>query len=281
MIASEPKPVCSSANMSMEAWQSPDWEDSSWNIGALGGFTDYLRHFQLQDEILHAPRGISKQVIWKTLLLGYALAITTARITAVTLSRRRVILTAVLLAITYPATSSHLQSLSSQTLYVAILVSILEVTCVARLLSLKPFGPVAAATGALLRLVTALAPPVIKQSASVSLRWQLPNVCLLAPAVFLLLFVYVMTKSHCREEKNCSSTIVQRPGCPSTTPFSPKPLVEADKEKTPRGLPRELHKKRCSTSKTKAQPQDANLRRSTRIRRPVDRFHPSSQTKPA
>ncbi|KAL1417977.1 hypothetical protein MTO96_005964 [Rhipicephalus appendiculatus] len=132
MAACELKPVCSWSNVSTLSWQNADVDDSWWNTGAIGAFADYLQHFKLQDEVVPARRANSKQAVWKALLLGYALVIIAARITTLTLSRRLVVPTVLLLVITIPVASPYLQSLSSQTLVMAIVVAILEVACVRR-----------------------------------------------------------------------------------------------------------------------------------------------------
>ncbi|KAH8030726.1 hypothetical protein HPB51_011526 [Rhipicephalus microplus] len=208
MTTSDLKPICSFSNVSTPTWESVNFGEILWNFGAMGAFGDHLQHFQLQDEILHARRANSKQAIWKALLLGYAVVIIAAHFTAPSLRRRHVIPAALLLVIMIPLTNPYLQSLSSLTLFMAIVVAILEVTCVVRLLSLKPFGPVAAAIGALLRLMTALAPLFFKHSVLVNSGSQLTSLGLLAPAAFLLLFVYVMDTSEFSEGKNCSNATV-------------------------------------------------------------------------
>ncbi|KAL3234127.1 hypothetical protein MRX96_048394 [Rhipicephalus microplus] len=279
MTTSDLKPICSFSNVSTPTWESVNFGEILWNFGAMGAFGDHLQHFQLQDEILHARRANSKQAVWKALLLGYAVVIIAARLTAPSLRRRHVIPAALLLAIMIPLTNPYLQSLSSLTLFMAIVVAILEVTCVVRLLSLKPFGPVAAAIGALLRLMTALAPLFFKHSVLVNSGSQLTSLGLLAPAAFLLLFVYVMDTSEFSEGKNCSNATVDDVTCPSTVTFTPSSTVEADVKQTPGAPFGERRRNHCLNVTRMLQREERFLRRSMRLRRTVDRFNPSAHIK--
>ncbi|XP_065306616.1 uncharacterized protein [Dermacentor albipictus] len=255
------------------------WEEGWRNTSMTYASSSPLPHCPLQDKLVVTLRDKARQVIWMVLLLGYTLSICAAIVKTHAVGRRLVLLVTpavLLLAFTCPVTSPLLQNSSALGALTATLVLIFEVACVVELLYVKPFGPAAALVTIILRLGTALALFHLKPGSSMASLPLLPHFGLAALAVFLLIVAYYFKTSPKREENQCSNTVIQRPLGLATRTSLPQATETLVMEQTLNVLRRDQKKNPSSTKKGYFQDQPVILRRSTRIRRPVERFDPSS-----
>lgn len=258
--------------------ESRNLEDGWRNTTTICTSTGRLQCCPLQDKLEVTLPDSVRQVSWMMLLLGCMLSISTDGVKEHTAGRRLVLQitpAVLLLAATCPVTSPLLQSSSAQAALIASLVAIFEVACVVELLHVKPFGLAAAVIGATLRLGTALALFLFKPASSEASLWLLPPIGFLAPTIFLIIVVFCFKASLYRNEYRCSRPVFEWSlGLATRTPLPQAPATLAI-DQTSNLLRRQQQMNPSSTTKKHFQYELVKLRRSTRVRRPVDRYDPS------
>lgn len=288
MLAEGRNLKCVLPNGNATSMESGDWGDS-WFIDSMVNMViDHLRQYQLEAVIL-GPRGSKiMQVIWRAVLLGYALAAAVAGIATRKVNRRLLIPMLMLLAIMTPIIRPHLHTTCPPAVFRALAIGILEASCVVSLLSTPPLGPAAAVVAVILRLGAALGLPVLKSVHSLNALWRLQSFFSLAPTLVFLVLLCTLHAFQCsitvegiytRRQARSARANVLPSASPTTTTHTPQGTAAVNLEKASSGRLRDQKKKRCSAPRKKFQHLEVELRRSARKRRPVDRFDPASYKK--